>query len=218
MNSLSKKEKYLIYVLVICIFLYIYYSLFLNPIFKKIDVVKSDIKSCSIEVNKIRNAETIISNQKDEAESLKAALEEAFNAIPDTEKNPEIAYNLRQLGDINRVSIENLGFEEAMNLNEEEDKNTENQQSNNPQYSKIYAVPVTVEVLGDYNSIMNFISSIEKDTRISNISTVSINERANDPKLSGTVNMNYYYSDKITDKKVDYDFNTGAYGKPSLFN
>lgn len=218
MNSMSKREKNLIYILALCIFIFIYYSLFLNPILKKIDMVKSDINSCGIEVNKIRNAETIISNQKSEAENLKAALEESLNIIPDIEKNPEIAYNLRQLGDTNRVTIANLTFEEIMNLNEEEGKNTENQQNNNPQYSKIYAVPVTVEVLGDYNSIMNYISDIEKDARISNIYTVSINERTNDPRLSGTVKMNYYYSDKITDKKVDYDFNTGVYGKLSLFN
>ena len=75
--------------------------------------------------------------------------------------------------------------------------------------------PAIIEVTGDYLSIMNYITSIEKDHRIAEVNDVNISNESG--VIKGVINVKYYYVDGMNANTTSYDFNKGAYGKGNLF-
>lgn len=234
MGSLGKREKVLLGILSIILLFYAYYALFLNTAIKKMQELGEDIDKARIEVNKIRNAKEIIKNQKDQIEELKDSLNMAFKAIPEAERNPEIAYNMKKLADENKIYFSTISFAEAEDYDSLKDdgKKTENNQNTNEQNQgnstgksngetnsskKLYIVPAVVSTEGDYNTTMNFISSIENDSRISLVNSINMVLDSQTGKIKSNTNIYLLYSDKVSDKEIDYEFNQGIYGKGDLF-
>lgn len=214
MSSLGKREKILIGLLGVAAFFYLYYIAFLNPFLKKIDAANDRVEKCKAVVEKIKEAERNIDNQRGELEELKVTLEKYLDAMPEMERNPEIAYNLKKLGDTNKVSILALSLGEPIEF--KADANADSSKTEEG-VKKIYAIPVSMNANGDYGPIMSYINSIEKDKRIADIKAVGINSDPQNGDLNLILTMNYYYTSRITDKALDYDFNTGIYGKGNLF-
>lgn len=221
MNDLGKREKILLGVLAFAVVFFAYYKLFLSPMINKGNEIKESIKKYNIEARKVRNAKKTIEKQRAELEGLKTEFNEALLSIPETERNPEIAYNLKKLSDSNSVVLLSLGFATGGNENSGNngtDNNQKDGKTNNASAAKkLCVVPVTIGASGDYTMIMNFISSIEKDKRIAEIKTLAFSNDKQTGNIKANINMILYYSEKITEEAVDYDFNTGIYGKTNLF-
>jgi hypothetical protein len=78
-------------------------------------------------------------------------------------------------------------------------------------------VPIKITTLGDYNTTMNYIASIEKDSRMAVVSSIDMKLDTKTGKIKTDTNIVLLYSDKVSDKALDYDFNQGIYGKGDLF-
>lgn len=240
MGGLGKREKVLLAILGIAVIFYLYFTFLLAPLQKDMDAVRSNIDKYQVQVDEIRSAKGIIEGQKKQLEELKVKFSDALKVLPERERNPEIIYNLKKLGDAKDVVINTYGIAEATesapqetsevnkdnnqnnNPPRENTNNTQGNQgqqnnSNNPARKKIFTVPVTLSVSGNYDSIMNFIGSIEKDKRFSLISTAGLSKDQTSGKLTGQITMAYFYSEDITKGELDYDFNNGQYGKTDLF-
>lgn len=233
MNSLSKRDKILLGILGVAVFVCLYYILFLSPFINKIDAANGRVEQCKVEVQKIKDARNNIDKLKEEFEQLKITLEKYLEAVPEMEKNPEIAYNLKKLGDTNKVNISTLSIGEPSEVkSDSKDTKTEtktdakaNAKTNTAANSstdvktmkKLYIIPVSINAKGDYDPIMNYINSIEHDKRIAAINGAAITSNSQNGDLMLSLTMNYYYTGRITDKVIDYGFNTGIYGKNNLF-
>lgn len=239
MGGLGKREKILLAILGIAVVCYLYFTFLLTPLQKDMDASRANIDKYQVKVNEIKGAKGRIEGQRKQLEELKVKLSEALKVLPEMERNPEIVYNFKKLGDSNNVTIATVGFGEVTesapqepqenNQNKDQKNNppaentnkdtTQGQQANNndPNKKKIFTVPVTISVFGDYNSIMNFIGSIEKDKRFSLISTAGLTKDQTSGKITAAIAMAYFYSEEITKGELNYDFNKGQYGKTDLF-
>lgn len=227
MNSLRKREKILLCILVAVVFFYIYYTFFLNTMIKLIETSKISVEKHKVEVQRVRNAKTTIAKQREEIESLQDELVQKMKIIPQMERNPEIAYNLKKLGDNNGVLIDSLGIGEPSELNKApaaaqtnqgEENNKNEQEEKQAQSNKVFLVPVTISAKGGYIPVMNFILSIEGDDRISKIHNLGLNSNSQSGELNVSINLEYYYTDRVNDDALEYDFNEDKYGKGNLFN
>lgn len=227
MSSLGKREKIMLGILAGVVILYLYYLLFLNPYLKMIDEAKERVNKSIAEVEQIRVAKENLPKLSAEIDSLKVDMQKCLDVIPEIERNPEIAYNLKKIGDSNKIAISTLGLGEPVELSSEQNNNGANTNTSTntnadanktvPDSKKIYVIPAAMTASGDYDAIMNFIHTVESDKRITDVRGVGINTDQQTGALTLNLTMNYYYTGKVTDNTLDYKFNSGSYGKTNPF-
>lgn len=234
MSSLSKREKTLLIILGAAIVFYLYYSFFFKPVMARANTVKESVKRYEVQVNRIKNAKTIIEKQKSDLEKLKLQLIEVLKTIPDRERNPEISFNLKNLAAANSLSINSMNFGQVTEFKPEsqkpqeekkdeakqgEDKKTDKPQEDKktPQGDSLSIVPVVVNISGEYPQIMNFIAALEGDKRIASVGGVTIT-KGQDGKLTASITATFYFSGTVIQSQEVYDFNEGRTdGKANLF-
>lgn len=187
--------------------LYGYFRLLLLPVITEIQVTTKNINKYTEELNSQNSIKLISQNNKNQLEELKSKIQETLKALPESERNPEIAYKVKVLGDKSGVDIDFLSFESAQ-IAKQDEKNSLNELG-------IIQVPLTVQVIGEYKNILNFINSIENDNRIAEVDRVEIS--GEDSKLKASISFSYLYMEAENKKDVQYDFNKGNYGKEDLF-
>lgn len=241
MSNLSNREKYLIIAIGILAVIYVYYSFFLSPVMNKIKVEKSKVDAYNTQLKNINVMKTDNKKLSNELDTLKEKNNQNSMALPNFERNPEIAYKLKAMADANKVSIVNVNLSQptaySQNSSNTSNSNTNNSQNNNTNTSSnatvtakpgsLLSIPVNLSVNGDYSGIVNFISSIEKDERISIINSInlgsqtaganggSLNSASN--SITANITLDYFYIAPSAKDKVEYDFNKGSYGKDNPF-
>ncbi|MCM8711513.1 type 4a pilus biogenesis protein PilO [Clostridium sp. SYSU_GA19001] len=207
MKNLSKREKIMLITASVLLVLYGYFRLLLLPVITEIQVTTKNINKYTEELNSQNSIKLISQNNKNQLEELKSKIQETLKALPESERNPEIAYKVKVLGDKSGVDIDFLSFESAQ-IAKQDEKNSLNELG-------IIQVPLTVQVIGEYKNILNFINSIENDNRIAEVDRVEIS--GEDSKLKASISFSYLYMEAENKKDVQYDFNKGNYGKEDLF-
>ncbi|TDT61960.1 type 4a pilus biogenesis protein PilO [Fonticella tunisiensis] len=234
MINLSKRERTLLIITGVMIFFALYYSYFLSPILKNISDSRANIAIYENELGNLKLTQKLNEKQKKELEVIRDGFEDAAKALPKMERSPEIAYNLKVLGDEKAIIINSLSFGEPSEYKIESndsnnkadtkdsisegggsDSNKTGADAKN-QEEKLYVVAVNLSVSGDYINIMDFISSVENDKRIAEITDVNMS-RGQNGKLSAKININYYYVDTKDKGELKYDFNNRSYGKQNPF-
>lgn len=215
---LSKKEKILLIILGVLIVGYIYFNYFLSPVLQRISSSKSNIYSYETSLNSLNLTKLKNERNKKELEEIKNKAKLSEKALPKSERNPEIHYNLKVLGDKSNIIINSIDF--GANTPYTSDKLEDDKKENNElNLADLNTVAVNINVTGDFKSIINFISDVEKDTRIAEVSSININNEdgAESGNLSANISINYYYIASKDDNNEEYDFNKGIYGKDDLF-
>jgi type IV pilus assembly protein PilO len=232
-NNLSRREKYLIVIIGVLAIIYVYYSFFLSPVINKIKIEKSTVDSYNVQLKNINGMKA--SNMKliNELDDLKEKNNKNSIALPNFEKNPEITYKLKTMADTNNVNISNVNMSQPITYSQSS-SNTSNNSTNSSQQSNtnnssnsnsvvvtaklgsLLSIPVSITINGDYDGIMNFISSIEKDERLSIMNTVSLDSQSSNG-ITTIITLDYFYIAPSANDKVEYDFNKGDYGKDNPF-
>lgn len=226
MNSLAKREKILIIIVAGLILMYVYVTFFLNPLNIKIGNEKQLLTKKTEEYSSIEKLVSSNKSNNKKLDTIKKKFDESVKALPKNEKNPEIAYNLNTLASKSSVVINSVTFGQIADSSGNKSATTNNNTNTitntnnvNSSSEKLMYVPVNVIVSGAYPSIVNYINNIEKDTRISEIESVSISSNATDKSvLQCTLVLNYYFTAGNSKDQPDYDINSGDSGKDNLFN
>lgn len=230
MKNVSFREKIMLLVLVLCLAFYAYYRFFLTPILDKASTAKESIANYNSEVLRIKQAAVLNEKLKQQITELNTKYMENSKSLPQLEKEPEIAYQLKTIADVNGVTINGVNvstpaeYSQAANGQNQQaapQQNTVNgqqtvQNTNNGSEPKLYVVPVSITVKGSYTSILSFTASVESGTRFADLSTVSLN-KDQDGAITAAVNANYYFITEASSTELKYDFNNGTYGKSDLF-
>ncbi|AJA47559.1 hypothetical protein CPAST_c14840 [Clostridium pasteurianum DSM 525 = ATCC 6013] len=224
MNNLSKREKYLIVIIGILAVIYLYYNFFLSSVIDNIKAEKSAVTAYNTQLQNINEMKA--SNQKliRQLDDLKEKNNKNSIALPNFEKNPEIAYRLKSIADANKVNISNVSLSQPTTYSQSSNttsssSNSNNSQNNNTVNAKpgsLLSIPVNLSVNGEYDGIIKFISSIEKDERISIINTINLGSQDGNG-ITATITLNYFYVTASDKNKAEYDFNKGDYGKDNPF-
>lgn len=225
LRKLEKREKALLAFLAAILVFYLFESVILAPVMKQVSderKINADYKGKLQDIDRMKSENKV--NSKKSAE-LKGTFDKNVKALPESERNPEITYNLKTLTDKSGVVINSVSFGTPKEYAPKAKDNAQKKQQESAGDSKnnkekLVMVPVTAVVQGDYGKIVDFVESLEKDARLAEVESVNISAKDKNQisVLQATVNMNYYYSytgDKI---EVKYDITDEKSGKDNLFN
>lgn len=217
--ALNKREKVLLIILGGLILFYVYFTYFLSPVLQKVSSAKDNIASYELSLNSLNLTKLNNEKSKKQLEDIKSNIEDSQKALPKSERNPEINYNLKVMGDKSKITINSIDFGQVVSYTSQQENNKETDASQKSSFGDLNVVPVTANIQGDYKSILNFINAVEKDTRIAEVSSVNISNQDNSKasSLSATISISYYYLAEKSENSDDYDFNKGSYGKEDLF-
>ncbi|MGB9679457.1 MAG: type 4a pilus biogenesis protein PilO [Thermoanaerobacteraceae bacterium] len=181
---LTKREKILIYIGIIIVFLGIYYNFFLIPQLAQIKDLKLEIGLRQAEYKSIKllNDSSLNENFK----NLENKLKVLNLQFPDEIDIEPFLLNIENILSVSGAKLKNLNFEDFSNT-----EDTKQQVNNNEKYVK---TPVNIVVEGDYNSIFIFIDQLQNLKRLLNIQSFTI-EQNNPNNLNLKISI-YIYSIK----------------------
>lgn len=222
LSKLSKREKYMLYILAGLVVAYGYLQLLLLPVFKDIGAVNQNIANYNQQISTQNLSKITNAKNKKELDEVKGKMSSYEASVPAEERNPEIAYYLKTLMDKNKVSLSSLSFGQAAGSTDTAQNNNAaaNTSQTNPQSpqggaSKVKNIPVTLTVSGQYASITQFISEVEHGSRLIEVQT--INMSGSKGNIQANISLNIFYMESQSTKDVKYDFNKGTYGSDNPF-
>lgn len=217
MKGLSNREKVLIAILLVVALFYGYYKFFLSNMLDVMSEKKSSIQTLQVQEQRIKEAPAIKEKLNSELNEVTVLYNASLLEIPKQYRNSEIAYQLKALCDANSTVLSSVSFGTGsiVSGNAGGDSGTEGV---NTVASNLYSVPVTLNVTGSYNAIMNLVDAIEKNTRTSQVESIGITSSSSEEGLSANISLTFYYINNGEDTEETYNFNTGYNKKQDLFN
>jgi Tfp pilus assembly protein PilO len=215
MKKLSRQEKILVIVTAVLVVFYGYYRLFYSPFQSRYTVVKQQVDKARDTVDNINLVSASNKKQKEQLTKLQASYEETAKALPTSERNPEITYDIKRLADSSKVTINTITLGKGILYNQTANTNNDSAQ-NTTVNGRLMTIPVSLGISGDYLTIMDFIAAIENDKRIAEVNTINISAKSG-AIFQANITANYYYLEFNSSEETKYDFNKGSYGKDNLF-
>lgn len=225
MDKLKPREKILLGVLIIVGVLYVYIKLLYIPLKTQITDTMASISQKKIEYQNLINMQAENKSLNTEIQGLQSVYLASMNLLPQSEKNPEIYYNINKMALASKVIVSAVNIGAPGEVKESKAANVQNQQGAVATQTqgvnvkwKFMSVPASFTATGDYASILQYINTLENDTRQCQILSVNLGSGGDGktPGIQAAISMEYYYMDQGT-YDLQYDFNTGTYGKDTLF-
>jgi Tfp pilus assembly protein PilO len=230
MKALSKSEKILIAILLITLVGYVYNQFIYAPVSAKVQAAQSNVDKYEQE---LLQSKLMAANNKKMAEEinvLKENYDKYVKLMPKSDMSAEIIREINRIAADNKVTLSSLtlGIGAEYKLPAEAASTNQNNiaagaaQSTVSKASttKVMAVPVIINISGDYTSFTSFINSLESGNRIANINSVNVTKQGTEAagdKLTVTLNANMLYVQDGTMSENKYDFNNGSYSKVNPF-
>lgn len=199
-RSLSKNEKFLIGALGILAVGTLVFTFIIEPSNKRLKPLKQEVIAKQAQVKNLDMLQLNITKKEKELAGLKEKYEEASKTIPKTDRYPQVVKDIEAMATKAGVSITSRSFGKPAVYSDGKEGTTA---------SGLTAFTLGLGIKGTYNQILEFVKTLESDTRILEIPTISIN------KDGASISVIYYTSGGVETEK--YDFNTGTYGKDNLF-
>jgi hypothetical protein len=215
MKNLSKSDKLILIGLVFLGVLFLYYQFLLNPLLNNITDTKLAIEQNEIQAEDISNMERTNRIMSASIEKLKVDYEKFKQTLPVELRDPEIQTSLNLEALNNKVMVKSLSFGDGSLIS------LDGKQGNNKdviETGSLMVVPVTINLEGDYLSAMEYISSLEKSERISEVKTINIVKGELGVNLGVVINY-YYVAGDVKDKEeIEYQVDVPVGNKENLFN
>lgn len=211
-RALGKNEKVLLGTVMVLAITFLYWTLLLQPALNKLKPLEDSVKNLKSQVNSTAAIQSNIIEKEKQLENLKVEYEEATKIVSKTDRYPELVKEIRELANGNSLKItnESLGIPTVY---AQTPQTTPVDPSKPPVTNpaaglKTMAIGLTVD--GGFNNVLAFINKLEEDKRILEVQSFTSSDK------STTINLMYYIAGG--EEAEDYNFNTGSYGKDSLFN
>lgn len=229
MKALSKSEKILIGILLAALIGYFYYQYIISPAMNKIQTANTNITNYKTELTELKILATSNIKLEESLKDLKTKQTEYISIIPESERNPQIIRDIKVISDNSKIAITSITFGKGVEYKLAVDPKAPAAQATSV---KPMTVPVNMAISGDYNSIMNFIKSLEDSSRITQVDSVNVTSSAaptastatttnliktGETNLTVAITASILYVTDGTIVENQYDFNNGSYGKDNLF-
>lgn len=205
-RNLNKNEKFLIGVLTIVAVGFIGYTFIIEPSNKKLKPLKEKIIVLEEQVKAIENVELDISKKEKELEGLKVEYDKASETIPKTDRYPQVVRDIEGMASQSGVYIKDGVFGKPMVLGD--NQGVQDVTQSNPA-TGLTAFTINLKVKGNYVQVLEFVKTLESDTRILEVTNIYSSADEAD------IGIVYYVAGGVDVES--YDFNTNSYGKGNLF-
>lgn len=235
MNGLNKSEKILLSLLAIVLIGYVYYNFIIAPLTSKLGTVQNSINNYQQQLDESKIMAAGNNKMTADLEKLKANYNNYLKLMPKSNMTAQIERDINKYADDNDVSLNNLTLGKEIEYKKQTNgangntavngnENTNAAQANNQKNTsviaaaqKIMAIPVVINIAGDFTSTTAFINTLETAGRITDITSVSFSSKGKQG-LTVVINANMLYAQDGTAVKNNYDFNNGNYSKDNPFN
>ena len=238
MNNLNKKEKFLLSVLLGACITFLYIQLYLPKQTAKINELKSSISDYESKLESLELTSKLNINLRKQLDDLEFKYKETIAAFPKEGREPEIAYNYNEYAKKNSIALSNVSIGDSQEFSQNSDKNTNNANNNKSTANaansgnsttnaansgnsatnaafKLFIIPTTLSVTGEYLRVNDFLATIEKDTRLAKIENITL-ASGGQGKVNANLTANYYYVPGLV-INTEYPFNDGKKSKEDMF-
>ena len=225
MGNINKKEKVLLTVLIGACLAFLYIQIYLPKQTVKIDALKSNINDYESKIDSLNITSVLNIKLRKDLDGLESKYKDTIAAFPKEGRVPEIAYNLDVYTKENGITLSNIAMGDSQefsqdkannqnNGNNNTDNNANTKQATNSAF-KLFIIPTNLSVSGEYLKVNSFLSTLEKDKRLSKIESLSL--ISNGPgKVTASLTTNYYYVPGLV-ISTEYPFNDGIKNKEDMF-
>ena len=234
MGNISKKEKILLVAVLAACIAFLYIQLYLPKQTEKINGLKANISEHQSKLESLELTAKQNGQLKKDLDKLELKYIDTVAAFPKDGRVPEITYNIEEFTKKSGITFNSVALGESQeylqgksndnakngNNGNNGSKTNNNNNTNNVKTPistsfKLFVIPTSVAVTGEYLKINNFLSTIENDTRLAKIESLTLATIAPN-KLSATFLANYYY---VPGNSIDleYKFNNGVKNKEDMF-
>lgn len=157
--------------------------LIIKPQWEGITQQNKQIKAKQEEVDNKKQKINDLKELKENYQKIKDKITTIATALPTSEEQAELLIQLNTMALKNGVYL--------LQFNAEEVKKTDTKQED------IYiTTPVEVQIVGDFQTMKNFVSDIEKNLRILDITSIGIKKAPQGNIMIVTLKINTYYQNK----------------------
>jgi len=234
MGNISKKEKILIIAVLAACVAFLYIQLYLPKQTNRINTLKSNISDHESKLESLEQTAKQNVNLKNELDKLELKYIDTVSAFPKDGRVPEIAYNLQEFTKKSGILLTSVTFDDSKEyLQGQNNNNTKSgNATNNANVTtggnnaktiktpistsfKLFVIPTTVAITGEYLKVNSFLSTIENDTRLAKIEDLTLTN-SGQGKITASFLANYYFVPG-TSIDLDYKFNDGIKNKEDMF-
>ena len=219
MKNLSKSDQLVLVGIGVLFIFFLYYQFIINPALTKIGDLNLQIANKKQTVDAIQNMEVINNKLQKNITTLKTKYEIAKKSLPSELRDPEIENDLNKLAEDSKVTVQSMNFGTAAEYTQSTVATSNATKAAPVQTGKLMNVSVTLSLKGQYVDIINYIKSLEKASRISEVENININKDGTGKGINVSIVVNYYYiSNNSSDSSVVYNITPPVVPNNNLFN
>lgn len=233
LNNISKTEKILLIVLCAAFILFIYVRFLFTPAINSLSNEKRIINDCKKQVEHINDIKVKNKELNTKLDGLQSKMNESINSLPFNERTPEIERITKTMEDNAQLNFSQMTFGQPAtpqitsnvqtNTSGSQTSSTGNQQSSTQQAKggtnkstvTLMEQPMGLNCTGEFNNIIKLLDDIEKDKRFAQVDSVNLAQEGN--SVRAIISVQYYFVNSTKQQDIQYDFNTGKYGKDDWF-
>lgn len=154
--------------------------LIINPLWEGITQQNNQIKQKQEEVDNKQQKIKDLQELKGNYQKIKDKIATIATALPDKEEYAELLIQLDTMASSNRVFLISVTPAESKKPSKEEK-------------GPYQTAPLEVKIISDFQSMKNFVSDIEKNLRILDITSIGIEKSPQGNTIIATISINTYY-------------------------
>lgn len=215
MGKLSKREKILIFVLLLLVLGYAYYNFILMPQLNSIRSIDVSIENNKKMLSALEGQQENIDRNKNEMKDLEYYENKYKQNIPESAGIPEIIVYIDEMTKSSGCTPVELNF----HGNAEEDVKKDNNSKTN-ENGIVKEIHLSYQVTGSYESIISLEKYIENCARRMIVDKLDIEKDSEGGILHAYIGIRCFYMENESNSQgtVDYPFLKSTGGKENIFN
>jgi type IV pilus assembly protein PilO len=213
-SKLSKRERFLVVLVIVAGLLFVYYQYFLTPLLAEVYEIREEVKQKEERLGSLRDSDNEIKTLLSGIEELKTKILELEYLSPVNPRRPEIVTQLEALSKAAGVKLLSVDFFMAA-LHGSGGGDAKEERS-------YIEIPVQVNISGNYDNIIHFLKQLENAKRLYSIKGFNLLSAyaKNGEALDMSIDLHAYalLTEGINEQRpVIYDFMGGIYGRDNPF-
>ncbi len=212
--NLSEREKKLLFVLSLLIFIILLYTYVYTPYMNKTNLLQANIKDLELQLSELEDEEKGIS--KTNTDRLEKSIQELEKKLPSELLQERIILAIKELGDNTGVKFQAINFSEHKPSKIQISDKLDNETIKGISDGTIIETNVNIRCLGNYSQIKGFINEATNYKSKIIVKDIILNSQSNNDQITGEINL-IFYGYKDTDKRISDWESSVSSGKDNIF-